>query len=330
MIGIYKITNMVNNKCYIGQSIDINRRFKEHQNGLNKKVGHNPYFQNAWDKYGEENFAFEIIEEVDDTNLLDEREIFYISFYKSNDKDYGYNATPGGNCFIGKEETRNKLSISKRFNNSHLTEQDVREIKMCMYCLMDRKEIAKKYNVSEKVLTQISMGKSYGYVNSELNEQIHNLKQKMIDERNKDILKLYDRGYRIIDIVNEMELSESIVSKCIHKYRKVENKYYNEERIKVYEDIITLYEQGYNRNQIAKMLNQPATTVYRYTSDGFDFTSRKELPFKKVTEEIHQQIIIKYFDENMSVKDMCVFFNLSRGTIEYYINKYKYANTEIS
>ena len=330
MIGIYKITNKVNDKCYVGQSIDIDRRFKEHRSGLNKKVGHNPYFQNAWDKYGEDNFEFEILEEVKDTNLLDEREIYYISFYKSNDRDYGYNATPGGNCFIGREEARSKLSISKRFNNSHLTEQDVREIKMCMYCLMDRKEIAKKYNVSEKVLTQISMGKSYDYVNSELNEQIHNLKQKMIDERNKEILKLYDRGYRIIDIINEMELSESIVSKCVHKYRSVPNKNYNEERLKVYGDIMNLYEQGYNRNQISQMLNQPTTTVYRYTTEGFDMESRKELPFKKVTEEIHNQIIDKYFNKNMSIKDICNFLDLSRGTVEYYINKYKYANTEIS
>ena len=99
MIGIYKIINKINNKVYIGQSIDIDRRLKDHISGLNGNYGHNPHFQNAWNKYGEKNFEFEIVEEVEDTNLLDEREIYYISKYDSNNPDKGYNMMPGGNLW---------------------------------------------------------------------------------------------------------------------------------------------------------------------------------------------------------------------------------------
>lgn len=328
MIGIYIIKNKINKKCYVGQSIDIDKRFKSHINGLDGNYGHNPHFQSAWNKYGKDNFEFDVLEEVEDTNSLDDREKYYISLYDSFNQDCGYNMTPGGS--MCDDDYREYLQISQRFNNSNLTKDDVRHIKLAMFCLMDRDELSKKYNVSKKVLTKMSMGQSYGYVNPELNELIHNLKQKMIDDRNKEILKLFDRGYRIVDIIEKMGLSESIVSKCIHKYRDIPNKFYNDERIKVYEDIMNLYNQGYNRHQICKILNQPQTTVYKYTDNNFDINKLVELPFKKVKKNVYSYIIDKYFNENKSSKELSNELNLSRNTIEFYINKHKYANTEVS
>ena len=72
VVGIYKITNKVNGKCYIGQSQDIATRFREHRYLLRQNKYGNNKIQNAWNKYGEENFTFEIIEEcvIDE---LDER-----------------------------------------------------------------------------------------------------------------------------------------------------------------------------------------------------------------------------------------------------------------
>ena len=85
MIGIYKITNKINNKCYIGQSINIKRRFNGHKSG-----DHNEYLENAIKKYGIDNFNFEILEECK-KNELNEKEIFYIKLYKSVNRRYGYN-----------------------------------------------------------------------------------------------------------------------------------------------------------------------------------------------------------------------------------------------
>lgn len=59
--GIYQIRNIINNDIYIGSSSKINRRFNTHKCRLRKGKQENPYLQSAWNKYGEENFVFEII-----------------------------------------------------------------------------------------------------------------------------------------------------------------------------------------------------------------------------------------------------------------------------
>lgn len=58
--GIYSILNKVNGKKYIGSSCDINRRWKQHKQNLNKGIHHCVYLQRAWNKYGEHNFIFNI------------------------------------------------------------------------------------------------------------------------------------------------------------------------------------------------------------------------------------------------------------------------------
>lgn len=87
MIGIYKITNRINGKSYIGQSINIEKRFKQHCTGDKQLI------DKVISKYGKENFTFEILEECS-IEKLDEREIKWISFYDSF--KHGYNLTTGG------------------------------------------------------------------------------------------------------------------------------------------------------------------------------------------------------------------------------------------
>lgn len=98
MKGIYKITNKINNKCYIGKSSDIDRRWKDHQR-LAFSSGHKEYnkvLYQAFRKYGLENFNFEIIEEIEDNyeSLSNEKEKYWIQFY--NSYQTGYNESLGG------------------------------------------------------------------------------------------------------------------------------------------------------------------------------------------------------------------------------------------
>lgn len=90
MIGIYKFTNKINGKIYIGQSIDIEHRRKEHLRYKDES-----YFHRSLMKYGNDNFDFEILEECD-IMQLDEKERYWISYYHSNNRDKGYNCTDGG------------------------------------------------------------------------------------------------------------------------------------------------------------------------------------------------------------------------------------------
>lgn len=76
MQGIYKITNNINGKIYIGKSNNIERRFKDHKR-LSFTEGHKEYdktLYRAFRKYGIENFSFEVIEKLDNYNLSPERE----------------------------------------------------------------------------------------------------------------------------------------------------------------------------------------------------------------------------------------------------------------
>lgn len=93
--GIYSIRNLVNNKRYIGQSVNIKARWNQHKNALNHGNHDNDYLQKSWNKHGEENFVFEIIEECK-RQELDDRERYYIDFYKTLDENFGYNLKSGG------------------------------------------------------------------------------------------------------------------------------------------------------------------------------------------------------------------------------------------
>jgi len=69
-IGIYEIMNVVDGKKYIGSSKNVENRFKQHKGKLNRNVHNNVHLQNAWNKYGEESFVFEVIELCDKNDLL--------------------------------------------------------------------------------------------------------------------------------------------------------------------------------------------------------------------------------------------------------------------
>lgn len=105
MIGIYKITNLVNGKIYIGQSIDIQRRFCDHRCISHESNRHLKY---ALQKYGKDNFKYEVLEECDES-ILDERERYYIAKLKPE-----YNVTNGGQDSLRKYPDEIKQKISQK------------------------------------------------------------------------------------------------------------------------------------------------------------------------------------------------------------------------
>lgn len=68
--GIYKITNKVNNKFYIGSAIDLKHRSRQHKHMLNSNSHSSKYLQNSYNKYKSENFYFEVIEYCSNEQLL--------------------------------------------------------------------------------------------------------------------------------------------------------------------------------------------------------------------------------------------------------------------
>lgn len=108
--GIYKITNLVNGKIYIGQSQDIYRRWQEHKKNFKYKKYSSIILYKAFKKYGIDNFRFEIIE-ICEKEQLEEREKFNIKYFNSFigfKNSNGYNMTLGGEGQIGVEWTEDR------------------------------------------------------------------------------------------------------------------------------------------------------------------------------------------------------------------------------
>ena len=103
MIGIYKYQNKLNGKIYIGQSTDIERRYQQHLWDAEKRPEQGTGIDLAINKYGINNFTFEIIEQCN-PEQLDERERFWIEYFNSYTE--GYNRTPGGSSLRGEEHPR--------------------------------------------------------------------------------------------------------------------------------------------------------------------------------------------------------------------------------
>lgn len=145
MTGIYKITNKINNQCYIGQSVKIEDRFKKHQTiafNPNERAYDYPLYR-AIRKYGLENFSFDIIEECL-VSQLNEKEKYWVSYYNSFFN--GYNLTLGGDgsAVVDKE---NIIQIIQDLEQTSLSQQ----------------EIAKKNNISEEMVQGINTGRYWKY-----------------------------------------------------------------------------------------------------------------------------------------------------------------------
>jgi group I intron endonuclease len=127
MFYIYKITNKINNKIYIGKSKHPHTRWKVHKTlsrgDSSTYSGRQHYFHKAIKKYGEENFHFEIIDNCELESIAFEKESFYIEKYKTNIVKYGkntqgYNLTDGGEGPTGykhTDEAKQKMSQNHNY-----------------------------------------------------------------------------------------------------------------------------------------------------------------------------------------------------------------------
>lgn len=147
MVGIYKITNKLNNKIYIGQSVNIEKRWSAHRTRpFNENANqYSSLLYKAIRKYGLQNFTFEVIEECIPSQL-DEKEKYYIQKYKSNQIEFGYNLTAGG---------QSATTVSK------ISESDLKIIyNLLINSTLSEEEISKQFNVSQRTISGINLGQT--------------------------------------------------------------------------------------------------------------------------------------------------------------------------
>ena len=139
MVGIYKFTNKTNGKSYIGQSVDIQRRYKEHKSQRNE----NTLFHKAIDEYGFDNFDFSIIE-ICNISELNWKEVFYIKEYQTLFPN-GYNISEGGHF-------GHPMGLSSIDDVSSI-------ISLLRYTDMSNIDIGLLYDVSDQTISDINNGR---------------------------------------------------------------------------------------------------------------------------------------------------------------------------
>lgn len=140
---IYKITNKVNKKLYIGQTTrSLVNRINDYKKGFG-----NDYLNNSINKYGWESFDFEIIDMGSTIDELNNKEIYYINKYKTTDKNFGYNMELGGN------NKTPAISTIEKMSRSHLGKKQTEEWinkRISIAGTEDAKKYGKKKTEEEK------------------------------------------------------------------------------------------------------------------------------------------------------------------------------------
>lgn len=207
--GIYKITNKINNKAYVGQSIDIYTRWTTHINLLNTNKHHNEYLQNEWNIFGEENFYFNILEECN-VNILDERERYYIILFDSINNNNGYNFATGGRsnftfndeilCKMSESQTgrvhseETKKKISKGNKGKVLSEDTIAKIR----------ESHKRENLSQETLDKMSAAKKGKSLSEEHRKKLSEAgRNRIVSEETRKKLSQSNMGHEVSEETRE-------------------------------------------------------------------------------------------------------------------------------
>lgn len=217
--GIYCIENIENGKKYIGQSIDIPQRWNHHRSDLEKHKHPNVHLQRAWDKYGCDNFLFNIVEYCD-TSDLNDRERYWIKYY--NSLENGYNQTSGGdggNTIINYSPEQLEL-YKKRKSEIHkiatpkgedsvkakLSNEDVEEIIQRMLNGEHNVDIAKDYNVCSGTINDIRFHRTWKD-STEGIEFARSNKRQVTGVRGKRVMQFTREGEFVKEYISAREAS---------------------------------------------------------------------------------------------------------------------------
>lgn len=202
--GIYKITNLINNKSYIGKSSNIEERWRYHKSNYNNSKEYNKILYEAFRKYGIENFSFEIIELLENEYDIksNEREQYWIDYF--NSFHFGYNMTEGGDGGL-------TCDMRKKFGK--LTEQDVIYIRQQYNkCISPRAEIYKEFanRISERGFEAIWLGQNWKDILPEVYTTENKKKHLLIERQRQGILRRRLSLDKINEIRNRVNNGENL------------------------------------------------------------------------------------------------------------------------
>jgi len=207
--GVYIIKNLLNNKVYIGSSKNVDERWVKHKFTLNNKKHCNGHLNRAWNKYGENNFKFSVIEYVELDNLI-EREQYYIDYYDACNQNIGYNIAPKAGSNLGwcpSEKTRKRMSESAK-KKPPVTEETKKKLSIAR---MGNKNACRIVTDEErKKMSESHIGINRG----EKNGMSITNKDEVIAMRND-----YDNGMSISEIMIKYDKKNSFTYQIVKRLR---------------------------------------------------------------------------------------------------------------
>lgn len=348
MTGIYIIRNLVDGKVYIGQSVDLVRRVQAHQVKLKKGKHPNTYLQHAVDKFGYENFEFDVLEECN-AEELDKREKYWIAYFDSMNRDKGYNRESGGNEGRVYSEDR-KLAISGEGNpmygrhqskeyvewirqhnqgiNNKLTKEQVMDIKISLCEGKPQSELAEKYQVSISAIDKIHKGRNWSWVLPELNSKMIDgyvkktykpkgkrrsyveILKKDTTDRDNTAIKLFQSGASVKEVQRALHIGEGTAYKILKEQIAQRAIEIRENREDLMQNVVKDFKAGLPKEVIMAKYDISSTTYVRFITDAYNERKRELISECK-----------RLRAEGFMVKDIANMLGIHRTTVTEYCKK---------
>lgn len=201
--GVYSITCTINDRKYIGSSVNCYKRREEHRFHLRHNTHHSKLLQEDYNLYGEDKFIFEIVEKIEDTDTLKEREQYWIDFLETYKN--GYNVCP-----YAKDSTGYRFSEEKKEEMRQYWREHPRKVntKGLILGWEQSKEIQNRPEVREKIQQTRKNNIKKGVLPKYY---------KLTEEQVIEILKRLKNGERACDLAIEYGVRDSCISRIKNK-----------------------------------------------------------------------------------------------------------------
>lgn len=201
---VYKTTNLINGKIYIGKKTGENDNY----------LGSGSILALAINKYGKEKFKIEILEECESEDHLNEREIYWINFFNSRDRLIGYNITKGGNGGWDPSIWKGRsLSESHRKNISK-NHRNIKGDKNPMFGKKHSQKTCDKISEARKGMT------ASDFTKTKMSLSKQGDKNNMAKLTSSDVIKIriaHKNGDKVCDLAVQYNVKRSCISKIINR-----------------------------------------------------------------------------------------------------------------